>query len=153
MQLWSHQIAIEPHVLTAAVVNAVWADLSKELKLQFTAPYVDFSSRTVSVRVKIVNPRPVAIHGPLTVVLNDIESALSGVRAVNADNGLVVKGAAWNFSMGGAPALMPGAQSDERVFRWVFARAEPRWQQALLRMHFSIRGSEKRHAGGRQLPP
>jgi len=139
MQMWHTVFRVEaqPRPASGAPPHA---DYSRELKLEASQPVLDFEARTLSFTARIENPLPVAVPGPFTVVLDDLQSALKGVRVANADNGLAGKGAAWTFALGGRTQLGPREMSEVKTLRFTFDGGVPDNPGAPLRAHFLILG-------------
>jgi hypothetical protein len=143
MQLWSKDLGVDrKSALQSAFANPR-KDLSRDLVLDVSAPSVDFGEHALTLRVRLENPLPVAVQGPFTVVLEDVESFLKDLKVVNAVNSMPAKGAAWNF--GNRKELEPKQKSDEKEFRWEFSGgppAEPLYD--LFRAHFRILGAAQK---------
>lgn len=142
MQLWSKELEASRSVARQSPFIPPRTDLSSALSLEVSKPSIDFASHTISVEVRLLNPLPVTISGPFTVVLYDNEgSSLKDMRAVNSDNGMSGKGAAWSFRVDGDTSLRPQQISEARVLRWSFLGnpMQDPGQPALL-THFMILG-------------
>jgi hypothetical protein len=140
MQPWHTAFHVDPGA--RITTTAARTDHSRELKLDVSTPTIDFSTHTIAFDVRIENPLPSPVAGPLTVVLDDLQSALTDVRAANAENGRAGKGAEWTFVMPGDGALAPGAKSAARMFRFSFTGGVPDKPGEPLRAHFLILGRD-----------
>lgn len=150
MQLWSKDIVVDKTAALQSANSESRKDLSSDLTLEVGAPDVNFETHTVSVKVRLENKLPTTFEGPFTVVLDDIDSALQGMRVVNSDNKMAQKGAAWNFD--GARSLAPKEESDEREFRWEFTGGPPDEPKDVLYAHFKILGPAAPKTGGNASP-
>jgi hypothetical protein len=136
MQLWYTNFAVQPgtqkinsgraanqtdgnkEAAKVTVPPTDTSDLTKEISVEVSAPVVDFNSRVIGFTVSLKNKTSTTISGPLTVVLDEMESQFAGVTVANSDNGLPGKGAAWKFLPHGQ--LAPGTLSEARIVRWRF---------------------------------
>lgn len=145
MQLWSKRLALESAAAIQSPFGSPRKDLSSDLALEVSEPSIDFTTHRVSVRARLLNPFAATIQGPFTVVLDQIESSLNHVHAINCDSGLLRRGAAWNFTVRGKTSLEPQEKSDERILRWEFAGGPPDEPSGFLfRAHFIILGQPQR---------
>ncbi len=145
MELWYKEFSVDKNALPRSAASHSREDLSRQLTLDISQPQIDFTAHTLSVRVQLVNPLPVTVTGPFTVVLNDVQSSLKDLRVVNAGNGLPGKGAFWNFRVSGGETLQPKQKSEVEEFRWQFSGGAPDPPGEPLRAHFLILGQAKTH--------
>ena len=142
MQLWYTNFAVQPGTQTVNSVRATdqtgarkeaakvsvpptdKSDLTKEISVEVSAPVVDFNSRLIGFTVSLKNKTSTVISGPLTIVLDEVESEFAGITVANSDNGLQGKGAAWKFLAKGQ--LAPGALSEARIVQWHFDGQVPK---------------------------
>jgi hypothetical protein len=143
MQLWWKEIAVDRDRALGYRREHFRKDLSGELALEVSEATIDFTKHVMSVTVRLVNPLTVAFTGPFTIVLHDSGGSLKGLRAVNSDNGMSGRGAAWSFTVKGKRSLEPQQKSDERVFRWEFVGTPPEENQAPFFGHFVILGEPR----------
>ncbi len=54
-------------------------------------------------------------------MVDDVSGSLKDLHALNSDNGLPGKGAAWNFFLEGKGSLNPHEETEERIVRWGFS--------------------------------
>ena len=138
MQLWYSALKVDGAARPPAAAGR--RDYSRELTLEVSTPAIDFAARTVTVNVRIVNPTPVSVTGPFTVVADDTpRSSLEALKVSNATNGLPGKGATWIFA---DRSIAAGAKSAPQRFVWTFAGGVPADQGEPLRAHFLILGPE-----------
>jgi hypothetical protein len=142
MQLWFNEVAVDrARVFQSPFVNPC-EDLSRDLAFEVSEPNIDLKRHTVSVTVRLFNPRQITFQGPFSVVLDSIQlSSLKNIHALNSDNGMPARGATWNFTFGAESSLAPQQKSEERVFRWGFTGTPPEApQNPLFIVHFIILG-------------
>lgn len=142
MQLWSQDFAVNPTVARRDG-GRERADVSAELTMELSDPVIDFTTHTLAVTVRLVNAHAVAIDGPFTIELHDVQSSLKDLRVANADNHLATKGAAWDLDRR-AVALRLGDKTAPRTLCWTFAGDPPPTDAGEpLRAHFTILGKQK----------
>jgi hypothetical protein len=145
MQLWHSTLAVDTAKAASAFQSPFMSsrlDLSRDLDLKVSEPSIDFTTHKISVTVSLLNPLPITVQGPFTVVLDNVRwSSLENVQAVNSDNRVSGRGAAWDFIVNGAPSLRPQQESDVRVLRWEFkGDASQENGEPLFYSHFIILG-------------
>ena len=118
MQLWSKEITVDNRVTERLPRRK---KLNGDLTLKVSEPNIDFATHTVSVKIRLENSCGVAVAGPFSVVVDDLIGSLKHLHALNSDNGLPGRGAAWNFFLEGKGSLNPHEETEERIVRWGFS--------------------------------
>jgi hypothetical protein len=159
MQLWYTSFTVQPGTQTvgARKVDRVdgtnqqsmvsigpvdKTDRTKEVSVEVSAPLVDFDSKSLGFTVSLKNRTSMEIYGPLTIVLDEIESDFGGITVANADNGLKGKGAEWRFLVG---QLTPGALSNSRIIQWHFDGQLPKHMNRPRAFRATFRVFTERH--------
>jgi hypothetical protein len=132
MQLWYTSFTVQPGTQKVAVRRV---DRTKEVSIEVSDPVLDFDAKSLGFTVRLKNQTSAAIPGPLTLVLDQVDSDFGGRNVTNADNGLTGKGSEWRFVVKGQ--LAPGAVSEPHSLQWHFDGRVP---EALTRLDaFSAR--------------
>ncbi len=146
MQLWYTSFAVYGGTQAAGVRRVTetsktieTTDRTKDVRMEVSAPLIDFASKTLGVTVGLKNQSSTYIPAPLTVVLESIESDFAGMTVANADNGLKQEGAVWKFLLNGK-GLAPGEESEKRDIRWQFDGKVPsEFKDPLSPIHANFR--------------
>lgn len=104
-------------------------NLSLELRVEVSAPRIDFARGVLEVTIRVVNPTAHEVRGPVDVVIEELLTrrergmGLERLRVANADNGKEGTGAMWSFSAPNGNILPPKMKTEARTLQFVF---EPR---------------------------
>ena len=114
-------------------------NVTQYVDFEVSAPVVDFDTKSVSVNVQVKNKSLCHIAGPLTLVLDKIETDFGGLAIANADNHLRDKGAAWKL-VADPKGLAPGEETKQQFIRWQFDGQVPEPKHVLNQfvVHFKM---------------
>ena len=141
MQLWLKEIKVDTTKMMQSPFATHREYLGGDLSLELTRPEINFATHIVSVRARLANRSAIAIPGPFLLVLDDMDdSTLKNLQVMNADNGVLARGASWSFTIGGKGSLGPQEKSDERIIQWAFKGNLPEDNHVPVGAHFIILG-------------
>jgi hypothetical protein len=136
MQLWYANFTVQLGSQTTGVRRV---DRTAEVGVEVSEPVIDFANKSVSFTAKLKNESSASIPGPLSLVLDQVQSGLGNLKAENPDNGESGKGATWTFLQNGR-ALRPGETSETRQIRWQFDGKIPSEPKNRFRGNFRVVG-------------
>jgi hypothetical protein len=116
-QIWTAPINVKGQaVLNGAPELASLRDISKQIQLDVTQSLNDTATHTMTFSVRLHNVGPDTIVGPVKARAVEISAAEGVLFAGNADNGLSLVGAVWDFS-GTLPSgrLEPDQTGTEKI--------------------------------------
>lgn len=105
-------------------------DLSLDLRVEVSAPSIDFARGLLQVSIRVVNPTARDMDGPIDVVVLELTTrrekgmGLKRLRVVGADNGKGGDGASWRF-LAPAGRLASGSRTPVRTLRFSFEPGIP----------------------------
>ena len=126
-------------------------DLSLELRVDVSAPRIDFARGVLDVSVCVVNPTAHEIEGPIDVAVLDLTTrqeqgmGLEHLRVVNADNGKDGTGAMWRFVARNGNRLCPAEQTRARTLRFAFEPGIPNEPTGYFMPRLAIYGRSPTH--------
>lgn len=136
-QLWYTSFRVEPRTAVAPAV----IDRTESVSVEADEPVVDFSAKSLTFTARLRNVSLEPIPGPLLLTLQELESDLRGLRAVNADNAPTARGAKWSFVTNKGGVLAPNGVSETRQLAWHFDGTVPQQPRRRFLGHFRVMGS------------
>jgi hypothetical protein len=124
-------------------------DLSSELRVEVSAPKIDFAHGLLEVSMRVINPTAQDVSGPIDAVMLDLTTrreqgmGLKALQVVNADNGKNGAGATWRF-VASAGRLAGGKSTEVRTLRFTFESGIPNEPKGYLMPRFAIYGFRTR---------
>ena len=115
------------------------------MRIEVDQANLDFTTHSLSVRVRVTNTSQTAISVPVDLTLERLSGSLAELRVLDADNANSGVGARWSLAAaGGAASLKPGNQTEPRILHFSFSGGPPSGTGALpALLEFSIRQSTK----------
>jgi hypothetical protein len=115
-QLWSATLTVNGTVdKNGSPELAGLDDISKSIAVELDKPVFDRAHGTLTVHAVLKNTSKDPIVGPLKIRVLDMTSGLGVPEVTNADNGMIGRGAIWDFT-----SLIPGGKLDS------LSRSDPR---------------------------
>jgi hypothetical protein len=150
LQLWHSSFDVIPRsqsqetsLASARAPSATKVDLSASLRIETSKPRINLLKGELEVTLRIVNPTPDHVVGPIDLVVDTLlplgggTLGLEQLRVANSDNGLPAHGASWIY-MSDIP---PRGRSGPRILRFSFKPGIPREPVGAFSPTFSIYGS------------
>lgn len=138
-QLMFTTITIDSGAIAAAR-NSGTADVTAGVRLNVGTAAIDTVAHTIAVRVSLTNETRYPIRLPITLTLVAWQTALEGLRAVDAENQSDGIGARWTMEALGKSLLAPNQRSAEKVLTFRYRAGSPAAPNAVepLRLAFRV---------------